>query len=175
MEHLQRLLVAAETPMVIDADDLEFFLLPPGRDAQDEPPTGEDIEQGSLLCDVRRLEQRQQQHAGADVHALGFGDQTGERLERRQPNRRSVGQVMADGDAVVAELPGEAHLLEMLVHFCGDIVARSVLRIDEQRQLHGHPPARHDTGPHHATSTARPEAQSAVEWFPCLNLRELCW
>lgn len=139
LNQLQRFLEAAETPMVVDAYDLEFVLLPARRDPENEASARQDVEQRRLLRHMGRLEERQQEHACADMHAVGIGDQARERLERRQPDGRAVGEVMADGDAVVTEFPGEAYLLEMLVELLRNVVARRVLGIDEQREIHGHP------------------------------------
>ena len=59
--------------------------------ADDQPPAADHVQRGELLREVDRLVQREQQHAGAELHALGLGGHAPERrqgLEVRRPGRR---------------------------------------------------------------------------------------
>src|SRR5262245_25965892 len=105
---------AAGPAAVIEAHDIEFVLGPARRDADNGASAADRIEECELLGDMQWFVERQDEHAGAEGHALSVGGQSHERLDRREPSSGAVRQMVADGDAVKADTAGEANLFGML-------------------------------------------------------------
>jgi hypothetical protein len=83
-------------------------------DADDQPPPADDVERGELLGQIDRMVQRQQDHAGAERHALRLrrhAPQRGKRLEVRERLRQIV---LTRPHRREPHLPGQSHLFQML-------------------------------------------------------------
>jgi hypothetical protein len=85
---------------------------------------------------MERVKKRQDEHARPYGHAFRLGDQTSQGLERRKPNGRAVGEVMADDHAIKASLTRHPDLLKMVSKAPLQRIGGWVLGIDEEREPH---------------------------------------
>src|SRR5947209_16266168 len=102
---------------------IELALVPAGRHAQEQPPVGDLVHAGELLCQRHRIAQRQDKHAGAEFYLFctcGDRRQRRQRVEDRKARLDPEQDVIPDPDrieaeflhphAVVDELLGVRHL-----------------------------------------------------------------
>ena len=73
LDDLDALVHARTAGLGIDAPGLQFLHLVTDAEAEFEPPAGDHVQGGRIFRHAHRIVQRQQQHAGADVDALGTG------------------------------------------------------------------------------------------------------
>ena len=93
LERRQPLLEATDSLARVHAHRLVLGVAIAETHADDQPPAADHVERGELLGEVDRLVQREQQHAGAELHALGLGGHAPERRQRLEVRER-VGEIV---------------------------------------------------------------------------------
>jgi hypothetical protein len=71
------------------------------------------VQQRELLGDLHGMEQRQDQHAGSQRHAIRNRGQAHQCLDRREPCRRAIGKMAANNYAIESKLTREANLFDV--------------------------------------------------------------
>ncbi len=118
-------------------EDRELLRAVAESDAQHESPPGGDVEERADLRDLDRVVQRQQHQVGADGEALRLGGEPLQHGEQREVVKAGRRVVLAAPQRVEAERADEAHLLDGLGKAAGGIVARGMLRVQIDAELHG--------------------------------------
>lgn len=120
----------------LDVERLELDVAVAQDDAQHVMSAARHIQGHRFLGHAHRIEQRQDQDVGTDQHALRFRQQVGHRavdLQHLQWRGEAMVRKPQRGKAAVARQP---NLFDQLRDARDDIVARRVLGVEKQPDLH---------------------------------------
>jgi hypothetical protein len=137
LQGLQPLHEAADSLAGVHPHRLVLGVAIAKTEAHDQPPAADHVERGELLGEIDRLVQRQQQHAGAEHHALGLGRHACQRRQRLEVRERLGEIVLARPDGRKSDSASQAHLLDVLGEARGLRVLRAVLDREREAESHG--------------------------------------
>ena len=137
LQGLQPLHEAADSLAGVHPHRLVLGVAIAETEAHDQPPAADHVERGELLGEIDRLVQRQQQHAGAEHHALGLGRHACQRRQRLEVRERLGEIVLARPDGRKSDSASQAHLLDVLGEARGLRVLRAVLDREREAESHG--------------------------------------
>ena len=106
-------------------------------DAEQELAAGDHIHEGADLGQLDRVVQGQQRDVGAEPQSLGVGSEALQQAELREEVEAGRDMMLAGPDRIEAEGADQAHLLQRLGEAAGGVVARGVLRVQVDAELHG--------------------------------------
>jgi hypothetical protein len=120
-----------------DAEDRELLRPVAEAHAEEEPAAGEHVEERAHLRDLHRVVQREQDEVGADLEPRHLRGQPLQHGQQREVVEAGGDVVLAAPDRVEAERADQARLLHRLREPARRIVARRVLRVEIDAELHG--------------------------------------
>ena len=137
LDHLEALEKARHALLALHAEGFVLLLAVPEPRPEDEAPLADDVERRHLLGHVDRVQQRQQEHRGADPHRARLGRQARERRQRLDllEGRREV--VLPHHDEVEPGVASRPHLLDVLAESLDHGHAGWMLLRDDQAEFHG--------------------------------------
>jgi hypothetical protein len=119
-----------------DAEGLVLLLAIAEAHPEDEAPLGDDVERGDLLGHVHRIEQRQQDHGGADPHRARLRGEPRQRGQALHLLERRGQEVLAHHDETEAGVARRPDLVDVLAEAIDHGHAGRMLLGDDQAEVH---------------------------------------